>query len=50
MGRDLKGRGFNFVGATICHAFMGAVGMVNEHLTSCCRYGEIRHQVRRGSG
>ena len=50
MGKDLKRRGFNFVGSTICYAFMQAVGMVNDHLTSCCRYEEIRHQVQRASG
>jgi len=35
MSRDLKKRGFRFVGSTICYAFMQAVGMVNDHLTSC---------------
>jgi DNA-3-methyladenine glycosylase I len=35
MSRDLKKRGFNFVGPTICYAFMQAVGMVNDHLTTC---------------
>ncbi|QSV47316.1 DNA-3-methyladenine glycosylase I [Geobacter benzoatilyticus] len=50
MGKDLKRRGFNFVGSTICYAFMQAVGMVNDHVTSCCRYGEIRQQVQRESG
>ena len=37
MSRDLKKRGFNFVGSTICYAFMQAVGMVNDHLASCFR-------------
>jgi DNA-3-methyladenine glycosylase I len=37
MRRDLKKRGFKFVGTTICYAFMQAVGMVNDHLTSCFR-------------
>jgi DNA-3-methyladenine glycosylase I len=41
MSRDLKERDFNFVGPTICYAFMQAVGMVNDHLTSCFRYGEV---------
>lgn len=50
MGKDLKRRGFNFVGSTICYAFMQAVGMVNDHVTSCCRYGAIRQQVQRESG
>jgi len=39
MSRDLKRRGFRFVGPTICYAFMQASGMVNDHLTSCFRYG-----------
>ena len=38
MSRDLKKRGFNFVGSTICYAFMQAVGMVNDHDTACFRY------------
>jgi DNA-3-methyladenine glycosylase I len=42
LSRDLKKRGFNFVGSTICYAFMQAVGMVNDHTTDCFRYGEIR--------
>jgi len=37
MSRDLKKRGFRFVGPTICYAFMQAIGMVNDHLTSCFR-------------
>ena len=41
MSKDLKKRGFNFVGSTICYAFMQAVGMVNDHTTDCFRYGEI---------
>lgn len=41
MSRDLKKRGFNFVGSTICYAFMQAVGMVNDHTTDCFRYKEI---------
>lgn len=41
MSRDLKKRGFNFVGPTICYAFMQAVGMVNDHIVSCFRYGEV---------
>jgi len=42
MSRDLKKRGFNFVGPTICYAFMQAVGMVNDHTTDCFRYKEIK--------
>jgi DNA-3-methyladenine glycosylase I len=40
MSRDLKRRGFGFVGPTICYAFMQAVGMVNDHTMACFRYGE----------
>jgi DNA-3-methyladenine glycosylase I len=38
MSKDLKKRGFNFVGSTICYAFMQAVGMTNDHLTTCPRH------------
>ena len=38
MAKALKKAGFKFVGPTICYAFMQAVGMVNDHLTSCPRY------------
>ena len=38
MSRDLRSRGFTFVGSTICYAFMQATGMVNDHLTGCFRY------------
>ena len=41
MSRDLKGRGFSFVGPTICYAYMQSIGMVNDHLTSCFRWQEI---------
>jgi DNA-3-methyladenine glycosylase I len=41
MSRDLKGRGFKFVGSTICYAFMQAVGMVNDHTTGCFRYRNL---------
>lgn len=41
MSRDLKKRGFNFVGSTIMYAFMQATGMVNDHLVTCFRYKEI---------
>ena len=41
MSKDLKKRGFNFVGSTICYAFMQAVGMVNDHAVDCYRYQEI---------
>jgi DNA-3-methyladenine glycosylase I len=42
MSEDLKRRGFNFVGPTICYAFMQAVGMVNDHIVGCYRYKEIK--------
>jgi DNA-3-methyladenine glycosylase I len=38
MSKDLKRRGFNFVGSTICYAFMQAVGLVNDHVVTCFRY------------
>jgi len=41
MSKDLKKRGFNFVGTTICYAFMQAAGMVNDHVVNCFRYKEI---------
>lgn len=39
MSKDLKKRGFNFVGSTICYAYMQAMGMVNDHLVTCARHG-----------
>ncbi|MGA2696658.1 MAG: DNA-3-methyladenine glycosylase I [Terriglobales bacterium] len=42
MSKALKKRGFNFVGSTICYAFMQATGMVNDHVVSCFRYGRLR--------
>jgi DNA-3-methyladenine glycosylase I len=41
MSRELKRRGFKFVGSTICYAFMQATGMVNDHTTNCFRYKEL---------
>jgi DNA-3-methyladenine glycosylase I len=41
MSRELKNLGFNFVGSTICYAFMQAVGMVNDHTVDCFRYAEL---------
>jgi DNA-3-methyladenine glycosylase I len=41
LSRDLLGRGFKFVGSTICYSFMQAVGMVNDHEVSCFRYQQI---------
>lgn len=49
LSKDLKKRGFNFVGSTICYAFMQSVGMVNDHTTDCFRYAEINNaQGQRG--
>jgi DNA-3-methyladenine glycosylase I len=42
MSKDLKKRGFRFVGSTICYALMQATGLVNDHLVSCYRHREIR--------
>jgi DNA-3-methyladenine glycosylase I len=54
MSRDLRSRGFKFVGTTICYAFMQAVGMVNDHVTGCFRHRELKKgnhtgQVRRSA-
>jgi DNA-3-methyladenine glycosylase I len=46
MSKDLIKRGFKFVGPTICYAFMQAAGLVNDHLTSCFRYPELKHSRR----
>jgi DNA-3-methyladenine glycosylase I len=42
MSKDLRTRGFKFVGPTICYAFMQAVGMVNDHVVECFRYRELK--------
>jgi DNA-3-methyladenine glycosylase I len=42
LSKDLKRRGFRFVGSTICYAFMQAVGMVNDHLVECFRHAELK--------
>lgn len=42
MSKDLKQRGFTFVGSTICYAYMQAAGMVNDHLIDCFRYKKLR--------
>lgn len=42
MAKDLKKRGFKFVGTTICYAFMQAVGMVNDHTVECFRHAEVK--------
>ena len=41
MSKELRRRGFRFVGPTICYAFMQATGMVNDHTTDCFRYSEV---------
>ncbi len=41
MSRELKKRGFRFIGSTICYAFMQAVGMVNDHEVTCFRYEQV---------
>ncbi len=41
MSAELRGRGFKFIGSTICYAFMQAVGMVNDHSVGCFRYAEV---------
>ena len=45
MSKDLKNRGFKFVGSTICYAHMQATGMVNDHTTDCFRYEEVNKTV-----
>jgi DNA-3-methyladenine glycosylase I len=47
LSKDLRKRGFRFVGSTICYAFMQATGMVNDHLTGCFRYRELSGITRR---
>jgi DNA-3-methyladenine glycosylase I len=42
MSKELKRRGFRFVGSTICYAFMQAIGMVNDHLIDCFRHAELK--------
>ena len=46
LSKDLKRRGFSFVGSTVVYAHMQAVGMINDHLIDCFRYGEIRQGSR----
>ena len=41
MSRDMRSKGFKFVGPTICYAFMQATGLVNDHITACFRYREV---------
>jgi len=46
LSRDLKRRGFRFVGPTICYAFMQAVGMVNDHVIDCFRHRQVERERR----
>ena len=46
MCKDLKNRGFRFVGTTICYAFMQATGMVNDHVIDCYRYTELCGDIK----
>jgi DNA-3-methyladenine glycosylase I len=46
MSRDMRIRGFKFTGTTICYAFMQAIGMVNDHITSCFRYSQLNSLTR----
>jgi DNA-3-methyladenine glycosylase I len=48
MSKELKNRGFSFVGSTICYAFMQAVGMVNDHVVGCFRHEELKRIARQG--
>lgn len=48
LGRDLKQRGFRFVGSTVCYAFMQAVGMVNDHLVTCFRHPQFSRRTKQG--
>lgn len=45
MSKELKRRGFKFVGSTICYAFMQAAGMVNDHVTDCFRYELVKNNT-----
>ena len=47
MSKDLKKRGFQFVGPTICYAFMQAAGLVNDHLVTCFRYNQIQKNYKK---
>ncbi len=47
MNKDLKKRGFKFIGPTICYAFMQAAGMVNDHVISCFRFKEVNQLLKK---
>ena len=46
LSKELKRRGFRFVGTTICYAFMQATGMVNDHVVSCFRHAELARRKK----
>jgi DNA-3-methyladenine glycosylase I len=48
LSKALKKRGFKFVGTTICYSFMQAVGMINDHVSTCFRYGEVAGSPKSG--
>jgi len=50
MSKDLKKRGFSFVGSTICYAFMQAMGLVNDHVIGCFRHAEVARKARGRAG
>jgi DNA-3-methyladenine glycosylase I len=50
MSKDLKRRGFRFVGPTICYAFMQSCGLVNDHLTTCFRFREVSRMAGARAG
>ncbi|OIK09716.1 DNA-3-methyladenine glycosylase [Bacillus sp. MUM 116] len=50
LSKDLKKRGFKFVGSTICYAFMQAVGMVNDHVVTCDCYKNRTNETQKGTG
>jgi DNA-3-methyladenine glycosylase I len=50
LSKDLRSRGFRFVGTTICYAFLQAAGLVNDHLVTCFRHREVRSRARSRSG
>lgn len=50
LSQDLKRRGFAFLGATVCYAYMQAIGMVNDHLVSCFRHQELAVSPNSGTG
>ena len=47
MSKDMKRRGFRFVGPTVCYSFMQAAGLVNDHVTTCFRYRELSPRRKR---